>query len=94
MLNWTLGGLRFAPEGKGAAYSAIHLFICGVRGLLGIGLGTFCYRQLYQEGDPYFFPVAFSIIGTLTLGSVLWLFVLERMHGHRFKGKIASVSTA
>lgn len=38
-LGWTLGPLRFAPQGRARAYSSVHLFMVGVRIAIGPPVG-------------------------------------------------------
>lgn len=41
MMSWNLGPLHFAPEGRGRRYAAVHLFMVGIRSMIGPPLGYF-----------------------------------------------------
>jgi hypothetical protein len=88
-VNWTLGAVNFAPPGRAAAYNAVHLMYCGLRGFLGVCIGLALYKVFFRDeqtlDDPVFFQtVFFSLCLTAWLSSV-WLAFLHRRWGARFR---------
>jgi hypothetical protein len=89
-LNWTLGGIRFAPPGKAAVYNSIHLFNCGLRGVVGTIIGVLLYafyrawKQQDAAGALHFFTMAFFLLSLMTSAAAFWMMRLRHTYADRF----------